>query len=142
MLKASYVARMLTTIQSRILGHTSHPPPKMNILKIHNYLACSSVRMRYFVSHVKSRTRLGLSENRQLEQNTWSLKGGDNRRKAKLHNEVFHNLYSASYIIGMIKSKHARLEEHVAYLAEIRNGKIFVRKSERKSLFKTMDLYY
>ena len=113
---------------------------KMNRLEIKNYLACSSVWMRNFISHVKGRTRLELSENRQLEENTWSLKGGNNRRKAKLHNEVFHNLYSASYIIGMIKSKHARFEEHEACPAEIRNGKILVRKSERKSLFKTMDL--
>lgn len=113
---------------------------KMNRLKIKNYLAYSSVRMRNFDSHVESRTRLGMSENRQLEENTWSLKGGNNRRKAKLHNEVFHNLYSASYIIGMIKSKHTRLQEHVECLAEIRNGKILIRKPERKSLFKTMDL--
>jgi hypothetical protein len=114
----------------------------MKRLKIKNYLACSSVQMRNFISHVKGRTRLGLSKNRQLEENTWSLKGGNNRRKAKLHNEVFHNLYSASYIIGMIKSKHARLKKHVVCLAEIRNGKILVRKPERKSLFKTTDLKY
>jgi hypothetical protein len=42
----------------------------------------------------------------------------------------------------MIKSKHARLEEHAVCLAEIRNGNIFVRKPETKSLFKAMDLYY
>jgi hypothetical protein len=119
---------------------SSHLPKKMNRLEIKNYLACSSVWMRNFISHVKGRTRLELSENRQQEENTWSLKGGNNRRKAKLHNEVFHNLYSASHIIGMIKSKHARFEEHEACPAEIRNGKILVRKSERKSLFKTMDL--
>ena len=68
------------------------------------------------------------------------LKRRKQQEKAKLHNEVFHNLYSASYIIGMIKSKHARLEEHVACLAEISNGKILVRKPERKSLFKAKDL--
>lgn len=49
-------------------------------------------------------------------------------RREKLCNEVFHNLYSASYIFRMIKSKHARLQEHVACLAEIRNDKILVRK--------------
>jgi hypothetical protein len=58
----------------------------------------------------------------------------------KLHNEVFHNLYSASYIIGMIKSKHTRLKEHVACLVEIRNGEILIRKPEMKSLLQTMDL--
>jgi hypothetical protein len=58
----------------------------------------------------------------------------------KLCNEVFHNLYPASYIIGMIKSKHARLKEHVACPAEIRNGEILVRKPETKSLLQTMYL--
>jgi hypothetical protein len=42
--------------------------------------------MKNFIFHVKGRTQLGLSENRQLE-NTWSLKGGNNRKKAKSHHE-------------------------------------------------------
>ena len=68
------------------------------------------------------------------------IKRRKQQEKAKLCNEVIHNLYSALYIIGMIKSKHARLEEHAACLAEIRNGKILFRKPEWKSLFKTMNL--
>ena len=68
------------------------------------------------------------------------LKRRKQQETTTLCNEVFHNLYSASYIIGMIKSKHARLKEHVACLAEIRNGEILVRKPETNSLFQTMDL--
>jgi hypothetical protein len=94
--------------------------------------------MRNFVFHVKGRTQLGLSENRQLEENTWSLKGGNNSGKQDYVMRC--SIICILYIIWMIKSKHARLEEHVVCLAEIRNGKILLRKPESKSLLKTMDL--
>jgi hypothetical protein len=40
----------------------------------------------------------------------------------KLHNEELHNLYSASNIIRMIKSRRMRWVVHVARLEEERNA--------------------
>jgi hypothetical protein len=51
----------------------------------------------------------------------------------KLHNEEFHNLYSSSNIIRMIKSKRMRWTGHVARMGEKRNAyRILVGKSEGK----------
>jgi hypothetical protein len=39
----------------------------------------------------------------------------------KLHNEVFHNLYSSPNIIRMIKSRRMRWTRHVARMGQTRN---------------------
>jgi hypothetical protein len=49
----------------------------------------------------------------------------------KLHNEVFHNLYSSPNTIRVIKSRRTRWAGHVAWVGEKRNAyRILVGKPE------------
>jgi hypothetical protein len=51
----------------------------------------------------------------------------------KLHNEVFHNLYSSPDIIRQVKSRRMRWAEHVARMGEEREVyKVLVGKPEGK----------
>jgi hypothetical protein len=52
---------------------------------------------------------------------------------SKLHNEEFHNLYSSSSIIRMIRSRRMSWAGHLARMGEKRNAyKIFVGKPKGK----------
>jgi hypothetical protein len=82
---------------------------------------------------LKGEHRLKVCENRVLRRLfgvTRDEMVGDWR---KLHNEEFHNLYSLSNIIGLIKSRRMPLEEHVICMREQRNAyRVLIEKPEGK----------
>jgi hypothetical protein len=74
-----------------------------------------------------------LFENRVLGRTFGPKKGEATGGWRKLHNEEFHNLYTSSRIIRMIKSRRMRWARHVARMGAKKNAyRILVGKPEGK----------
>jgi hypothetical protein len=77
--------------------------------------------------------RLRVSKNRMLRRIFGPKRDVETGGWRKLHNEEFHNLYSSSNIIRMIKSRWMTWVGHVARMGKMRNAyKILVGKPEGK----------
>jgi hypothetical protein len=77
--------------------------------------------------------RLREFENRMLRRIFGQKRAEVTGKWRKLHNEVFHDLYSSPIIIRIIKSRRMRWAEHVALLGEKKNEYgLLVEKPEGK----------
>jgi hypothetical protein len=87
---------------------------------------------------MKGRARLRVFGNRVLKTIFGSTRDEVTGGWRKLDNEKFHNLYTSSNIISMIKSSRTRWMGYVTHRGEIRNvHRILVGKTECKMECKT-----